>query len=101
MPSVMVYMMHPSLWRLHFCTSWTCLEDVNLYEPVRGWRLAKICCDEFRQYADGVQVIFAPFTDSLAAHLHEQKLKSHARVIGSVLRSWSGKITGSRGGVMT
>ncbi|KAI9784054.1 MAG: hypothetical protein M1816_001085 [Peltula sp. TS41687] len=45
---------------------------------------------KFIRAGHALDVIFAPFTDSLAVHLSEQKLKSHARVIGSVLRTWSG-----------
>ena len=38
----------------------------------------------------GLDVVFSAFTDSLAAHSHEDKLKANARVIAAMLKTWSG-----------
>ncbi|MCJ1363052.1 hypothetical protein MMC16_002158 [Acarospora aff. strigata] len=40
-----------------------------------------------------VDSVFAPFTDSLAGHGHEEKLKSNAKVIAAMLKTWPGLIT--------
>lgn len=40
-----------------------------------------------------LEAVFAPFTDSLVMHGHEEKLKSNAKAISAMLRTWPGLIT--------
>lgn len=39
-----------------------------------------------------LEAVFAPFTDSLMAHGHEEKLKSNAKAIAAMLKTWPGLI---------
>ncbi len=48
-----------------------------------------------RQYLSSgreLEAVFAPFTDSLAVHGHEEKLKSNAKAIAAMLKTWPGLI---------
>ena len=40
-----------------------------------------------------LEAVFAPFTDSLVIHGHEEKLKSNAKAISAMLKTWPGLIT--------
>lgn len=49
-----------------------------------------------RQYLTSgreLEAVFAPFTDSLAVHGHEEKLKSNAKAIAAMLKTWPGLLT--------
>ena len=39
---------------------------------------------------------FTPFTDPLAVHTHEEKLKSSARLLAAILKTWPGLLTVAR-----
>ncbi|KAI9755625.1 MAG: 54S ribosomal protein L13 [Chaenotheca gracillima] len=41
----------------------------------------------------GLEVVFSTFTDSLSMHTSESKLKANAKVIATILKSWSGLMT--------
>ena len=40
-----------------------------------------------------LEAVFAPFTDSLIVHGHEEKLKSNAKAISAMLKTWPGLFT--------
>ncbi|KAI9791028.1 MAG: hypothetical protein M1833_001718 [Piccolia ochrophora] len=44
----------------------------------------------YLQAGHGLEVVFSAFTDSLSSHGPELKLKTNARVIAAMLKSWSG-----------
>lgn len=53
-----------------------------------------------RQYLESgheLEAVFTPFTDPIIVHGHEEKLKSNARLIAAVLKTWPGIFGLSRG----